>query len=186
MRTIKVGIIGTGFIGPAHVEALRRLGSVEVVGLAESNAGLAEEKAKLLGIPQAYGDYRDLLKDRRIEAIHNCTPNFVHFKINKDVIVKKLRADINAVSTRLKWIADNEKRTEELAKIKAAKTAAPREDQEGGKDKKSKESPAEGKEKAAAPKKNHEEGKVKTSKEVPVEGKEKKKKKEDNNPETSE
>ncbi|HEU0005766.1 MAG TPA: gfo/Idh/MocA family oxidoreductase, partial [Terriglobia bacterium] len=45
MRTIKVGIIGTGFIGPAHVEALRRLGSVEVVGLAESNVGLAEEKA---------------------------------------------------------------------------------------------------------------------------------------------
>ena len=86
MRTIKVGIIGTGFIGPAHVEALRRLGSVEVVGLAESNAGLAEEKARLLGIPQAYGDYKDLLKDSLIEAIHNCTPNFVHFKINKDVI----------------------------------------------------------------------------------------------------
>ena len=71
MRTIKVGIIGTGFIGPAHVEALRRLGSVEVVALAESNAGLAEEKAKLLGIPQSYGDYKDLLRDRRIEAIHN-------------------------------------------------------------------------------------------------------------------
>ena len=63
MRTIKVGIIGTGFIGPAHVEALRRLGSVEVVGLAESNPELAKEKAKLLGIPQAYGDYKDLLKD---------------------------------------------------------------------------------------------------------------------------
>ena len=71
MRTIKVGIIGTGFIGPAHVEALRRLGSVEVVGLAESNPGLAEEKARLLRIPQAYGDYRDLLKHSRIEAIHN-------------------------------------------------------------------------------------------------------------------
>jgi predicted dehydrogenase len=86
MRTIKAGIIGTGFIGPAHVEALRRLGSVEVVGLAESNAGLAEQKAKLLGIAQAYGDYKDLLKDDRIEVVHNCTPNFVHFKINKDVI----------------------------------------------------------------------------------------------------
>jgi predicted dehydrogenase len=86
MRTIKAGIIGTGFIGPAHVEALRRLGCVEVVGLAESNASLAAEKARLLGIAQAYGDYKDLLKDDRIEVIHNCTPNFVHFKINKDVI----------------------------------------------------------------------------------------------------
>jgi hypothetical protein len=133
-------------------------------------------------------------------------------KIGKDVIVKKLRADINAVNTRLKWIADNEKRTEELARIKAEKTAAPREDQEGGKDKKSKEAPAEGKEKAAAlkkdqeggkvkksketpaegkekaaaPKKDQEDGKVKKSKEAPAEGKEKKNKKEDNNPEKSE
>jgi hypothetical protein len=107
-------------------------------------------------------------------------------KIAKDVIVKKLRADINAVNTRLKWIADNEKRTEELAKIKAEKTAAPRKDQESGKDKKSKEAPAEGKEKAADPKKDQEGGKVKKSKEAPPEGKEKKKKKEDNNPEKSE
>jgi hypothetical protein len=94
-------------------------------------------------------------------------------KIDKDVIVKKLRADINAVNTRLKRIADIEKKTEELARIKAEKKAAPREDQESGKDKKSKEVPAEGKEKAAAPKKDQEGGKVKKSKEAPAEGKEK-------------
>jgi len=35
MRKIKVGIIGTGFIGPAHIEALRRLGFVEVVAIAD-------------------------------------------------------------------------------------------------------------------------------------------------------
>jgi len=107
-------------------------------------------------------------------------------KIEKDVLVKKLRADINAVNTRLKGIADNEKRTEELARIKAERAAALREDQEGGKDKKSKEAPPEGKEKAATPKKDQEGGKVKKSKEVPAEGKEKKKKKEDNKPEASE
>ena len=111
MRTIKVGIIGTGFIGPAHVEALRRLGSVEVVGLAESNAGLAEQKAKLLGIPQAYGDYKDLLKDSAIEAIHNCTPNFVHFKINKDVIA----AGKHLVSE--KPLAMNSKESAELVRL---------------------------------------------------------------------
>ena len=107
-------------------------------------------------------------------------------KIDKDVIVKKLRADINAVNTRLKSIAEIEKRTEELVRNKADKKAAPREDQEGGKDKKSKEVPAEGKEKAAAPKKDQEGGKVKKSKEAPAEGKEKKKKKEENNSEKSE
>ena len=95
-------------------------------------------------------------------------------KINKDVLVKKLRADIKAVNTRLKAIADNEKRTEDLARIKAEKAAAPKEDQKGSKDKKSKEAPAEGKEKkAAAPKKDQEGGKVKKAKETPTEGKEK-------------
>ena len=111
MRTIKVGIIGTGFIGPAHVEALRRLGSVEVVGLAESNPELAKEKAKLLGIPQAHGDYKDLLKDGRIEAIHNCTPNFVDFKINKDVIA----AGKHLVSE--KPLAMNSKESAELVRL---------------------------------------------------------------------
>ena len=111
MRAIKVGIIGTGFIGPAHVEALRRLGSVEVVGLAESNPELAEQKAKLLGIPQAYGDYKDLLKDSRIETIHNCTPNFVHFKINKDVIA----AGKHLVSE--KPLAMNSKESAELVRL---------------------------------------------------------------------
>ena len=94
-------------------------------------------------------------------------------KIDKDVLVKKLRADINAVKTRLKAIADNEKRTEDLARIKAEKAAAPKEDQKGSKDKKSKGAPAEGKEKADAPKKDQEGGKVKKSKEPPAEGKEK-------------
>ncbi len=86
METIKVGVIGTGFIGPAHVEALRRLGSVEVVSLAESNSQLAEEKARQLRIPRYFGNYKDLLRDDEIQVVHNCTPNFLHFKINKDVI----------------------------------------------------------------------------------------------------
>ena len=94
-------------------------------------------------------------------------------KIDKDVLVKKLRADIKAVNTRLKAIADNEKRTEDLARIKAEKAAAPKEDQKGSKDKKSKEAPAEGKEKADTPKEDQEGGKDKKSKEVSAEGKEK-------------
>ncbi len=111
MQTIKVGIIGTGFIGPAHVEALRRLGSVEVVGLAESNQALAEEKAKLLRIARPYGDYKDLLRERDIQAVHNCTPNFVHFKINKDVIA----AGKHLVSE--KPLAMNSKESGELVRL---------------------------------------------------------------------
>ena len=49
MKTIKVGIIGTGFIGPAHIEALRRLPGVEVAAMAEATQALAEQKARKLG-----------------------------------------------------------------------------------------------------------------------------------------
>lgn len=113
MRTIKVGIIGTGFIGPAHVEALRRLGSVEVTGLAENNVELAEEKARLLQIPRFYGDYKQLLRDPEIEAVHNCTPNFVHFRINKDVIA----AGKHLISE--KPLAMNSKESSELVRLAA-------------------------------------------------------------------
>ncbi|GAA3315076.1 hypothetical protein GCM10020331_009220 [Ectobacillus funiculus] len=44
MEKVKVGIIGTGFIGPTHIEAIRRLGFVDVIALAESNQEAAEKK----------------------------------------------------------------------------------------------------------------------------------------------
>src|SRR5437588_6783233 len=79
MRTIKAGIIGTGFIGPAHVEAARRLGSVEMIALCEANPELAKAKADKLHIPKAYGSVKDFLADKEIEVVHNCTPNHLHF-----------------------------------------------------------------------------------------------------------
>src|SRR3972149_3955711 len=87
--TIKAGIIGTGFIGPAHVEALRRLGFVEVAAVAERGDELAQAKARALSIPKAYGDYRQLLADREIQVVHNCTPNHLHFAINKEILAAK-------------------------------------------------------------------------------------------------
>lgn len=86
MEKIKVGIIGSGYIGPAHVEAVRRLGFVEVIALAEANQELAEKKACSLHIPKAYGDYRRLLDDKTIQAVHNCTPNYLHLQVNRDIL----------------------------------------------------------------------------------------------------
>jgi predicted dehydrogenase len=83
---IGAGIIGTGFIGPAHVEAARRLGKVEFVALAEANQGLAEAKAAAMYIPKAYGNYHDLLADPDVKVVHNCTPNHLHFQVNKDIL----------------------------------------------------------------------------------------------------
>mgnify|MGYP001052742897 CR=1 FL=1 len=86
MDKINVGIIGTGFIGPAHVEALRRLGFVDVVALAEANQELADKKAASLSIPCAYGDYRKMLERKDLVAVHNCTPNALHYEITTDII----------------------------------------------------------------------------------------------------
>jgi hypothetical protein len=67
-------------------------------------------------------------------------------KINKDTILKKLRANIEAINARLKTIAGYEEKTAELAKTKAEK-AASQKDPENSKEKKAKEAPVEGKEK---------------------------------------
>ena len=83
---IKTAIIGTGFIGPAHVEAIRRLGFVDVIAVSERNQELAEAKAAELSIPKAYGDYHELLADPQIQVVHNCTPNHLHFEVNKAII----------------------------------------------------------------------------------------------------
>lgn len=87
MRKIKVGIIGTGFIGPAHIEALRRLGYVDVVALADINEEVAKEKAELLYVEKYYGDYRNLLEDKEIQVVHICTPNYLHYQIAKEALL---------------------------------------------------------------------------------------------------
>ena len=86
MSKIKIGVVGTGFIGPAHIEALRRLPNVEVVGLCEVNIELATAKAKQLGIPKAYV-FDDLLKDESIQSVHICTPNFLHYSQSKAALL---------------------------------------------------------------------------------------------------
>jgi predicted dehydrogenase len=86
MKSIKAGIIGTGFIGPAHVEAVRRLGFVELIALCEANAELAATKAAQLGIPKSYGSVEAFLADPEIEVVHNCTPNHLHFDISKKIM----------------------------------------------------------------------------------------------------
>ena len=84
-QTIKAAIVGTGFIGPAHLEALRRIPNVEVIALVEVNQELANEKAKQLGIPRAYV-FADMLKQDDIDVVHICTPNFLHYSQAKAVL----------------------------------------------------------------------------------------------------
>lgn len=84
---------------------------------------------------QGLKDRLDFLSKKGIEAL----------KIDKDTIIKKLRANISAVINRLKAIAANEKRTEELATMKAEKAMAPPEKAEEIKEEVPKEAPAKAK-----------------------------------------
>ena len=78
MRAINVAIVGTGFMGPAHTEALRRLG-INVAGILGSSAEKSRSAAADLGIPKAYDDFAELLADTEIEAVHITSPNRHHF-----------------------------------------------------------------------------------------------------------
>lgn len=87
MRKINAGIIGTGFVGPLHVEALRRLGYIHVAALADVDENTAKSKSEELSIPKYYGNYKDLLADPSIEVVHICTPNFLHYQMVKDALL---------------------------------------------------------------------------------------------------
>jgi predicted dehydrogenase len=76
-QSIGVGVAGTGFIGPAHVEGLRRNG-IKVLGLAEVSEEKAHQKAAELGIPRAYGSLDAMLDDPEIDVVHLATPNHLH------------------------------------------------------------------------------------------------------------
>lgn len=80
-------MIGTGFIGPAHLEALRRIGGVDIVALASTDPGKAHDLADRFSIPSVYNDWTSVIEDGSVEVVHNCTPNNLHFAINKAAIL---------------------------------------------------------------------------------------------------
>lgn len=78
MQPIQSAVVGTGFMGPAHVEALRRLG-VPVVGILGSTPEKSRAAAERLGLPKAYHHFEELLADPAVNTVHLTTPNRFHF-----------------------------------------------------------------------------------------------------------
>src|ERR1700757_454005 len=100
-------VTGTGFIGPVHVEALRRLG-IRVKGILGSSPAKSETAAKQLGLAKAYASYEEILFDREIEVIHITTPNRQH----RDMVIGALDAGKHVVCE--KPLATNSVETSEL------------------------------------------------------------------------
>lgn len=84
LSQLRAGVIGTGFIGPAHVEALRRLG-IQVVALCDL-PGRVEAAASRLGIPRAYSNHRDLLTSPELDVVHIAAPNRFHCQMSLDAL----------------------------------------------------------------------------------------------------
>lgn len=87
MKRICTAIIGLGGIGLAQLEAVRRLGYADVTAVAVRDPVKARRLCDFYGIPKYFTDYTELLAEPDIDVIHNCTPNNVHFRINKDIIL---------------------------------------------------------------------------------------------------
>jgi predicted dehydrogenase len=105
---LRAGIVGTGFIGVVHADALRRLG-VEVVGV----VGSTQVRAAGKRIAPAYDSYDAMLADDRVDVVHLATPNYLHFaqvkqafEAGKHVVCEKPLAVTSAESGELVQLAE--------------------------------------------------------------------------------
>jgi len=83
MKRIRTAIIGTGFMGRVHLEAVRRLGFVEVAAIASRRIEAARSMADAFHVERVESHYDRILADPDIQAIHICTPNSLHAPIAK-------------------------------------------------------------------------------------------------------
>ena len=81
VKRIGMGLVGPGFVGAHHIDAVRRLGYVDVVAVAASSDASARRKADALGVSKAYGSFEALAADPDVHVVHNTTPNYLHVPV---------------------------------------------------------------------------------------------------------
>jgi len=82
MFKMQAAIIGTGYMGSAHLDGLKRIG-VPVRGVLGSSPQKGQGFAAEYNLPKAYAALDDLLSDSEVNVVHICTPNRVHFPLAK-------------------------------------------------------------------------------------------------------
>jgi predicted dehydrogenase len=80
MYETQAAVVGAGFIGPVHVEALRRLG-VRIAGILGCDRAESDSAAERLGLPRAYADFDEILADESVGAVHLAVPNVLHYEL---------------------------------------------------------------------------------------------------------
>ncbi len=86
MQKIKCAIVGMGYVSANQIDALRRVGFVDILGTVDVNYELARQKAEKYFIPKCYATVEGMLADEEVQVVHNCTPNHLHREINEKVI----------------------------------------------------------------------------------------------------
>lgn len=116
MPDLRAAVIGLGFVGRAHIEALRRL-AVPIAGILESSAERGKEVCQPLGIPRAYESLAELASDPAVDVVHVCTPNHLHYnhvstllRAGKNVLCEKPLAMDTTQSAALVDLARSEGR----------------------------------------------------------------------------
>ena len=82
MEKINVGIIGMGYIGAQHYDALCRVRGVHIRAVAVGKASSLDKVRDEYDADYVTADWRELIDDPEIQVIHNCTPNILHDEIN--------------------------------------------------------------------------------------------------------
>ncbi|QEL21127.1 Gfo/Idh/MocA family protein [Limnoglobus roseus] len=85
MKALGVAVVGTGFIGPVHVEAVRRLGH-RVVGILGSSPEKSRVAADQLGLEKGYASLAGVLADDAVQVVHLASPNVLHFPQCRQVL----------------------------------------------------------------------------------------------------
>jgi predicted dehydrogenase len=86
MKRIKTAIIGSGFMGGTHLEALQRIGGVEVVMIASDDVKNGKSLVDKFSVQEFSTDWKKAIANSDVDVIHNCTPNHLHFEINKAAV----------------------------------------------------------------------------------------------------
>jgi len=86
MKAIKTAIFGTGFMGRVHLEAVQRVESVEATAIFGRNSQALKGLSSGFSVPKTTSDYREILRDSSVDAVHICTPNAQHFSMAKEAL----------------------------------------------------------------------------------------------------
>lgn len=118
LHSLRAGVIGTGFIGPVHIEALKRLG-IQVTAVCGSTRS-ARAMAEKWGIPEVHGDYnfQALVNSPNVDVVHITSPNRAHveqslaaLRAGKHVICEKPLGMTGSETARVvRWVEEKGRR----------------------------------------------------------------------------